>query len=99
MDIKKYKDLIDQRNRLNEEIEKIEEEYFNGKLFYISGYVVDANGDYRNVQHLINTIENKANVVINIKEYKETDILWYDEIDMNRYDCDVETYEAYFEDK
>lgn len=99
MDIGKYKSLLEQRAEIEKQICDIESKYNNTKLYYISGYIVDTNNDFLSLDEILSNIENRADVSIVLKESKESDLLWHDDIDINMCGCPIESYEAYFENQ
>lgn len=98
MDISKYKELLKQREEINSAIDQIEREYTNAKLFQVEAYVITHNGEgLDSIEDVVNYIENRTDLHFKIASQDECNLLWHDDIDINKSNCPIENYKAYFE--
>lgn len=61
-------------------------------------YIVDANGNYSNVDEIINMIENNTDCYCNLENLYTKEFDWDNDLDINKSDAKIESYEKYFKD-
>lgn len=59
-------------------------------------YIVDANGNYMDVEEIINIIESNTDCECKVAYSDSKQFEWDDELKINYVDADAEDYEEYF---
>lgn len=69
------------------------------KIFKISGYFVDPNGDFDAID-VVEIIKQRVDLIDHYVEVEEVDLPgeWDDDNPLNRYDCPIAECEKYFEE-
>jgi len=65
-------------------------------LHKVELYIIDYNDNYKNLEDIINDIDNSIDCSINHFNAQEVKIDWHDEIDLNYTNCPVENFRNYF---
>lgn len=108
-ELDKYKELLNERKKLdniiNENLRQRTEidDMINDivrncslkKLFHIEAYVLDCDNN-ENINDILDYILYRTDVRIVLASSENRDILWHDDIDLNKNDCTAETYRKYF---
>jgi len=67
------------------------------KLHKLELYIIDYNDNYKNLEEIIQDIDNSIDCSINHFNAQEVKINWHDEIDLNYSNCPVDNFRNYFE--
>lgn len=59
-------------------------------------YIVDANGDYGDIEEIINLIENHTDCFCKVIKSESEKFEWDDDLDINKNNAVLECYEEYF---
>lgn len=59
-------------------------------------YIVDANGNYGDIEELIALIENHTDCHCEVINSKSKEFEWDDDLEINRTNVDLGCYEEYF---
>lgn len=96
---KKYLELISEKKRIQKEIDMLDVE--PTKLYKFIGYFVCTNNSLDHKDEDIKDaieglIENDMDAICHIFDFESKNIIWHDEIDLNRNDCTKKEIEEYF---
>ena len=100
-----YKTLIAKRNEVNRAIAEIEseEKYSAVKMCRAVIYVIDSDNtvsddvNYNSyAEYIEEKIEDEYGVRCRVESCQEIEIVYDDQTDVNRTDCPIENYQAYF---
>lgn len=69
------------------------------RVYKFEGYIVDVNEDFKDVYDFLSYLNNRLRYghVTTFNDKTSEDFEWYDEIPINKYGCNQEDFEKFFQ--